>query len=167
MPSPSNGWYLPRGANCGFGPLRTNIPRSPGGTAPVTARSWSSRSSVTGAISPLRNGEGGTVTVMGPPDGTGEQCLAPPGRCGVRGGSGPVSRGLAEVAAGDPGVVGAEGRGVAGERDPAVEQHVGPVGHGERGGHVLLHQQHPDPEVGRDRSQQREQLLHDDGCETE
>ena len=44
------------GANCGLGPVRTNMPRRPAGNSPSTSRLRSSRSSQTGAISPCRNG---------------------------------------------------------------------------------------------------------------
>ncbi len=56
MPSPSNMWYLPTGWNMGFGPLRTNDPRSPSGRSPVMRRRATSTSSPTGNTLPSRSG---------------------------------------------------------------------------------------------------------------
>ena len=49
MPSPANQWYGPRGANCGFGPLRYSQPFSSFGSSPLTGRFGASHSMCSGA----------------------------------------------------------------------------------------------------------------------
>ena len=56
------------GGNMALGPLRRNVPRSPAGSAPVTGRWWSVRSSATGAKVPWSHGlapKGSTTVWVG------------------------------------------------------------------------------------------------------
>src|SRR5271154_6876623 len=67
MPSPENQWLLIglRGVNCGFGPLRNNVPRSSRGRPPVTGRCGASHSIEIGAKLPASQGEGVAAVVTG------------------------------------------------------------------------------------------------------
>src|SRR5271170_6722255 len=66
MPSPENQWLLigSSGANCGFGPLRNNVPRSSRGRSPVTGRCGASHSIAIGAKLPASQGERAAAVVL-------------------------------------------------------------------------------------------------------